>query len=163
MSPWSSAWWLFCPLKPLGVEQAHSTHNTRTGTDVLQAVLVVSCTHLSTTKSQLTPETRESHILHNTLLINTVWLHSSSRWVTLDWSFTDHTSTFPVFPILWKDLPKFQHYLRMAQFSLIVYFWYLTDWHIKTWKRKTRYASPNWNNYFIDCILGHHTCCCIFS
>lgn len=86
--------------------------------------------HPSTTKkSQLTPETTESHIFHNTLLINTVWLHPSPQWITSDWSFTDHSSDLPVFPILWKDLHKCQHYLRMAQFSFIVYFWYLIDQH----------------------------------
>lgn len=108
----------------------------------------------------------ESHILPNTLLINTVWLNFSFQWVTLNWSFTDHSLTFPVFPILWKDLHKCQNYLRMTQFSFIVYFWYLTNWHILKPGRErqdVQALKSNWNIYFKDCFLGHHASCCIFS
>ena len=122
VAPWSSARWLFCPLNAFWVEQARDTHYTRTGTTSFPGGCWLSPSPCppETKKSQLTPETRESsaagvrarayysssHILYSTLLFNTIRLRSSARWVTLCGLFIVHSSAFPVFPILWKELLK---------------------------------------------------------
>lgn len=79
-----------------------------------------------------------SHILCNTSFFNTVRLHSSAQWVTLRWPFIVHSSAFPVFPILWKELHKCQYYHSTAQFFYCILLVPYQPASFKTWRRKTR-------------------------
>lgn len=95
-----------------------------------------------TKKSQLTPETTESHILHNTLLINTIWLHPSPQWITLDWSLLIIAQTFQFFQYFEKTYINVSITSGWLDFLLLCIFGTLLTNTIQNLEEKNKTCKP---------------------